>query len=61
MLQASLGDGLVFDAVSLLDDGLAASEIDVGRREIVETFVIAVVVVVGHEIGDAPFEITGQI
>lgn len=43
MLQAAIGDGLTFDAVSLLKDGLAAPKIDVGGREIVQALVIAIV------------------
>jgi hypothetical protein len=35
MLQASIGDGLSFDAVSLLQDGLAAPKIDIGGCEII--------------------------
>lgn len=34
MLQAAIGDGLTFDAVSFRQDGLAVSKIDVGGREV---------------------------
>lgn len=61
MLQASIGDGLTFDPISLLQDGLATSEIDVSRREVFEALVIAIVIVVRHEGGDALFEIAWQI
>lgn len=61
MLQAAIGDGLAFDAFSLLKDGAPASEIDVGGREVVEALVVAVVIVVRHEGGDALFEIAWQI
>ena len=39
MQQAPLVDGFAFDPFSCLQDGLAASEIDIGRDEIVEAFV----------------------
>ena len=45
MLQAPLFDGLSLDPFSLQQDGLAAPEVDVGGREIVETLMIAHVVV----------------
>ena len=41
MQQAPLFDGLSLDPFSLQQDGLAASEVDVGGREIVEALVIA--------------------
>ena len=49
MLQASLLDGLSFDPFSLQEDGLAAAEVDVGRREVVDALVIAAVVIVVDE------------
>ena len=42
-------------------DGLAASEVDVGRCEIVDALVIAAVVVVCHEGFDLVFQIAWQI
>jgi hypothetical protein len=57
MLQATIGDGLSFDAVSLLQDYGTPSEIDIGGREIIEALVISVMIVVRHESFDAPFEI----
>jgi hypothetical protein len=52
VLFASLFDGALFDLLSHLDDALAASEVDVGRGEIVERFVIAAMIVVVDEAFD---------
>ena len=41
MLQGPVFDGLSFDPFSLQQDGLAASEVDVGGSEIVEALMIA--------------------
>lgn len=60
MSQAPLFDGLSLDPLSLQQDGLAASEVDVGRGEIVEAFVVAPVIVVLDEGGDLPVEIARQ-
>jgi len=40
MQQAPLVDGVALDPFSCLQDGVATSEVDVGRREIAETFVV---------------------
>ena len=60
MLQAPLFDGLSLDPFSLQQDGLAASEVDVGGCEIVEALVIARVVVALDEGRDLGFEIARQ-
>ncbi len=60
MQQAPLVDGLAFDPFSCLRDGLAASEVDVGRGEIAEALVVAPVVVIIDEGADLGFESTGQ-
>ena len=60
MQQAPLFDGLSLDPFSLQQDGLAASEVDVGGREIVEALVIARVVVALDEGRDLGFEIARQ-
>lgn len=44
--QAPLVDGVALDPFFYVQDGVAASEVDVGRREIAETFVLAPVIVV---------------
>ena len=61
VVQASALDGLSFDPFSFQQDGLAASEVDVGRGEIGDALVVSQVVVVGDEVADLGFEITGQI
>ena len=60
MLQAPVFDGLSLDPFSLQQDGLAASEVDVGRGEIAEALVIAPMVVVLDEGADLGFEIARQ-
>ncbi len=40
MVQAALSDAFSFDPFTFEQDGLAASEVDVGRGEIVEAFVV---------------------
>ena len=61
MLFASLFDGALFDLLSPLDDALASSEVDVGRGEIVERLVIAVMIVVVDEALDGVLEMARQI
>ena len=56
MQQASSGDGLSFDPFTLDEDGLAASKVDVGWRQ-----VLAQVIVVGDEGADLGFEVAGQV
>ena len=45
MLQAAVLDGVAFDHFSFHQDGLPASEVDIGRREVFQALVIALVVV----------------
>ena len=61
MVQASVLDGLSFDPFSFKQDGLAASEVDVGRGEIGDALVVSQVIVVGDEVADLGFEIARQI
>jgi len=61
MLQAAVCDGCTPDAFTLDEDCFGPAEVDVGRGEIVEAFVIADVVVVLDEGVDLLFEIAGQI
>ena len=49
------------DPFAFEEDGLSASEVDVGRGKIVEALVIAGMVVVRHEGGDLAFEIAGKV
>ena len=55
--QAAILDCVSFDPISVEQDGLAASEVDVGRREVIQALMIAPVVVVNDEPSDAGFEI----
>ncbi len=60
MLQTPKFHGSPFSVFPLEQDGLAASEVDVGGGEIAEAFVIATVVVVGDKGIDLGFEASGQ-
>src|ERR1700748_3315365 len=61
MLQASVLDGVSFDPFSLHEDGLTASEIDIGGGEIADAFVIAQMIIMLHEAFDVCFKIARQI
>src|SRR6476661_1590666 len=61
MLQAAVLDGVAFDPFSFHQDGLPAPEVDIGRREVFQALVIALVVVVIDEPADAGFEIARQV
>ena len=61
MLQAAVCDGCTLDAFTLGKDYLGPVEVDVSRREVVQAFVIADVVIVLDEGFDLPFEIAGQV
>jgi len=61
MQEASFCDCLSFDPFPFDEDGSAASEVDVGRRQVAEALVVSAVIVVGDEGSDAGFELTGQI
>ena len=49
MLQAPVLDGLSFDPFPFQQDGVAAPEVDIGGREVVQALVVAPVVVVLDE------------
>ena len=51
---------LRFDPFSFQQDGLTASEVDVGRRQIVDALVVAQVIVVGDEGFDPSLELAGH-
>ncbi len=61
MKQAPCFDGLSFDPLSLFQNGLAASEVDVGRGEVFQALVVAMMVVVIDEGVDLLPEIAGQV
>lgn len=46
VVQAALSDGVSFDPFTFEQDGLAASEVDVGWGEIVEAFVVSMALTV---------------
>ena len=58
--QPTVLDGLTFDPFPFQQNGLIAPEVDVGRGEIVDALVVAVVIVVVDEGRDLGFEITGM-
>ena len=60
VMQAPGLDSLSFDPFSLFRDGLSPSEVDIGRGQIIDALVIAVVVVVIHEGFIAGFKISGE-
>ena len=57
MVQAPQFDGLSLDPLSLQQNGLAAPEVDVGGREIVEALVVSAMVVMLDEGRDLGFEV----
>ena len=59
--QASLSDSLLLDALALEQDGLCSTEVDIRRCEIVQAFVVAVLVIVQHERIDLSFEVAGKV
>ena len=61
MLQAPVFDGLSFDPFSFQQDGLATSEVDIGRREIVQALVVAPGVVVLNKRSDLLFQFARQV
>ena len=60
MLQAPIFDSLSFDPFTLLDDGLCPAEVGIGRRDVVQALVVALMVVMLDERFDLSFEIAGQ-
>ena len=61
MLQSSLSDGLSFNPFALKQDGLAASEVNIGRRQVPQALMVAAVIVVLDEAIDMGLEIAGQV
>ena len=61
MLQSSLFEGLSFDPLALMQDGLGASEVDIGWRQVPQALMVAAVIVVLDEAIDVGLEIAGQI
>jgi hypothetical protein len=61
MLQAAFLDCQFFYLFPFSDDGFVAPEVDVGRCDVVQALVVALVVIILHEGRDLAFEITGQV
>src|SRR5262245_61273043 len=61
MQAASLLDGFSFDLFPPFENGLAAPEVDVSRRQVVQALVVSTVVVVADELLDAVFELSWQV
>jgi hypothetical protein len=57
VVQAALSNGVSFDPFAFEQDGLAASEVNIGGREIVEALVVSAMVVVLDECGDLSLEV----
>jgi len=55
VLQAPIFDRLSFDPFTLLDDGLCSAEVGVGRRDVVQALMIALMVVMLDERFDLAF------
>ena len=60
MLQAPIFDRLSFDPFAFLDGGLCSAEVGVGRRDVVQALMIALMVVMLDERFDLSFEIARQ-
>ncbi len=60
MVQAPQLDGPSLCLFTLQQDGLAASEVDVGRRQIAQALVVAPVIVMADEVADVRFEVARQ-
>src|SRR6266581_3179050 len=61
MQAASLLDGFSFDLFRPFENDLAAPEVDVSRRQLVQALVVSTVVVVLDELLDALFELSWQV
>ncbi len=59
MLQAPVLDCFAFDPFSLQQDGLAPSEVDIGRREVFQALVVSLVIVVADELIDLRVKVAG--
>lgn len=59
-MQASRFECLSFDPFPLLQNGFVTTEVDVGRRDVVQALVISLMVVVIDEGFDLSVEVSGQ-
>src|SRR6266446_1598917 len=61
-VQAAIAcDGFSFDLFPPFENGPAAPEVDVSRRQVVQALVVSTVVVVADELLDALFELSWQV
>ena len=61
MLQAPVNDCFGFDSFSIQEDGLPTPEVDIDGREVLQVFVITLIIVVADERFNLHFEIARQI
>ena len=61
MQAASLFDGFSFDGFPPFEYGRCSTEVDVSGRQVVQTLVVAAVVVVLDELADTLFKLSWQI
>ena len=61
VLQSSSFDGVSFDPFALEQDGLAAPEVDISRRQVPQALMVAVVIVLLDEAIDVGSEIAWQV
>ena len=57
-VNASIKNAVDFDLFALKQDGLAASEVDVSRRQVLQALMVSVMIVVLDEAVDVGFEVT---
>jgi hypothetical protein len=58
VVQSSLFNGFSFDPFTYQQDGLTASEVDVGQGQVLQTFVVTAAMVMIDEAIDVRFEVT---
>jgi len=61
MLQAALADCQFLDLLPFPENGFVAPEVDVGRCDVVQALVVALVVIVIDEGPDLAFKVAGQV
>jgi len=59
VLQASLFDGFAFDLLPSQQDCLTTPEVNISGREVLQAFVVAVVIVVADEGANLRLQVTG--
>jgi hypothetical protein len=59
--QASLSDGVSFDACAFEQDGVASAKVDVSWRQIIQALMVAPVVVMLDERCGLRLQITGEV